>query len=309
MPEARSAALRGVVKRVAERTLAAARADRLALALRPARVLVLAYHNVVPAGEQARGDASLHLSQEDFARQLDALRRTHRVVALADAFRPGDGDRPRAVITFDDACRGALTAGIGELERRGLPATVFVAPGLLGSAPWWDELAGPEGLDPGVRAHALEVLGGRPAAVRAWAESAGIPRRAVPAHQRIATADELAAAAARPGITLAPHGWSHASLPSLSAHALEDELARPLAWLYDRFGTVLPWLAYPYGHAAAAVERAAERAGYAGAFRVDGGGFLLADAAAHPFALPRLNVPAGVSDDGFRLRAAGVRRG
>ena len=309
MPETASAALRGVMKLVAERTLAAAGADRLALALRPARVLVLAYHNIVPAGESARGDTSLHLPQEDFGRQLDALRRSHRIVPLDQAFTPAEGDRPRAVVTFDDACRGALTAGIDELARRNVPATVFVAPGLLGAAPWWDELAGPLGLDPAVRAHALDVLGGRPAEVRAWAESAGLPRRAVPAHQRIATEDELARAAALSGITLAPHGWSHASLPALSAEALEDELARPLAWLRDRFGAVLPWLAYPYGHASPEVEQAAGRAGYAGAFRVDGGSFLLADAAAHPFALSRMNVPAGVSNEGFRLRAAGVRRG
>ncbi|HSU13282.1 polysaccharide deacetylase family protein [Longimicrobium sp.] len=313
MPEAaaRSAsALRGAVKRAAERTLTAAGADRIALAMRPAGVLVLAYHNIVPAGESARGDTSLHLPQADFGRQLDALRRTHRIVPLDQAFAPGDGDRPRAVITFDDACRGALTAGIDELARRGgLPATIFVAPGLLGSAPWWDELAGPNGLDPAVRAHALDVLGGRAAAVRAWAETAGLRRRALPTHQRIATAEELAATAARPGITLAPHGWSHASLPALTATALGDELSRPLAWLRDRFGGALPWLAYPYGHASPEVERAAERAGYQGAFRVEGGSFVLAGAAAHPFALPRLTVPAGVSDEGFRLLVSGVRRG
>ncbi|HEX6750627.1 MAG TPA: polysaccharide deacetylase family protein [Longimicrobium sp.] len=301
--------LRAVIKRVAERTLSAAQVDRLALALRPRGLLVLAWHNVVPAGERVHGDASLHLPRDAFARQLDALARTHHVVPLAQAFERTGDDRPRAVITFDDACLGAVTAGVDELETRGLPATIFVAPGLLGTAPWWDELAGADGLDPSVREHALDVLGGRPDDVRAWGSSAGLARHDVPAHQHIATEDELRAAAGRPGITLAPHGWSHTSLPALSPDELEMELARPLAWLRERFANGLPWLAYPYGHTSAAVEDAVARAGYTGAFRVDGGAFVPSVARTRPFALPRLNVAAGVSDEGFRLRIAGVRRG
>ncbi|HEU4456909.1 MAG TPA: polysaccharide deacetylase family protein [Longimicrobium sp.] len=298
--------LRAALKWAAEYTVAASGVDRLAMALRRVGVLVLAYHNVVPAGDRPAGDRSLHLPQDAFARQLDELRRTHRIVPLESAFdAPVDG-RPRAVVTFDDACRGAVTAGIDELARRGIPATFFVAPGLLGTVPWWDELSGPDGLDPAVRAHALDALGGRPDDVRAWAKAEGIARHAIPSSQRIATLDELGKAARERGVRLAAHGWSHARLDALAPAELEEELARPLAWLREHFpAATIPWLAYPYGLWSREVEEAAERAGYAGAFRVDGGRLPLVGAAPG-FSLPRLNVPAGISDTGFRIRLAGL---
>ena len=310
MPEAAaSIRLRAALKQAAERTLAGSGVGRLALALRRSGVLVLAWHDVVPAGQVPRGERSLHLAQEAFGRQLDALRRTHRVVPLDEALAlppPGDA-RPRAVVTFDDAYRGAITAGVAELARRALPATIFVAPALLGTVPWWDALSGDAGLDPAVRAHALGVLGGRPDAVMAWARERGLPVAAGPGVPHIATEEELARAAAQPGIALAAHGWSHASLPALAADELERELARPLAWLSARFAAVAPWLAYPYGHASPAVRAAVERAGYRGALRVEGGWLAPGDAALRRFSLPRFNVPAGLSDDGFRLRISGVR--
>ncbi|HEX8246507.1 MAG TPA: polysaccharide deacetylase family protein [Longimicrobium sp.] len=309
MPEAAATRLRSALKHAAERTLARSGVGRLALALRRAGVLVLAWHDVVPAGQAARGDGSLHLPQEAFGRQLDALGRTHRVVTLDQALAPPPpgGTRPRAVVTFDDAYLGAVTAGVAELARRGLPATVFVAPGLLGTVPWWDALAGDAGLDPAVRAHALGPLGGRRDAVLAWAEKEGMPIAGGTDIPRIATEDELARAAAQEGIALAPHGWSHASLPTLAADELEAEMTRPLAWLRARFANVTPWLAYPYGHASPAVEAAAERAGYRGALRVEGGWMTSADVGPRRFSIPRFNVPAGLSDDGFRLRISGVR--
>jgi peptidoglycan/xylan/chitin deacetylase (PgdA/CDA1 family) len=307
MPEAATmrGTLRAALKRAAEHAAAASGVDWLALALRRPGVLVLAYHDVLPHGERPAGDRSLHLPQETFGRQLDALRRTHRVVPLEGALdAPADG-RPRAVITFDDAYRGAVTAGVDELARRGMPATFFVAPGLLGTVPWWDELSGPGGLDPAVRAHALDVLGGRPDAVREWARAEKLlPRRPASPLPRIATAEELAKAAAQRGIRLAPHGWSHARLSALAPAELAEELSRPLAWLRERFTSVAPWLAYPYGLSSPEVERAAEDAGYAGAFRVDGGALPRVGDAPR-FSLPRLNVPAGLSHDGFRLRLAG----
>lgn len=65
-----------------------------------------------------------------------------------------------------------------EVARRGLPATIFVAPKFLGGAGfWWDELAGSAGpgLDDRLRAHALEALGGRHEAVMQWTGSNGHP--------------------------------------------------------------------------------------------------------------------------------------
>jgi peptidoglycan/xylan/chitin deacetylase (PgdA/CDA1 family) len=111
-------------------------------------------------------------------------------------------------------------------------------------------------------------------------------------------------AAGRPGITLASHTWSHPNLAALAAAELEDELQRPLAWLRERFTGVLPFISYPYGLSSPAVERAAADAGYEAALRIDGG--WLRDGSVNRYAIPRLNVPSGISDAGFRLRCSGV---
>jgi peptidoglycan/xylan/chitin deacetylase (PgdA/CDA1 family) len=264
--------------------------------------LILAYHNIVPDGEPVAGDVSLHLPQRTFARQLDLLCQTHQVVPLREALRPARSrGRPRAVITFDDATQGAVTAGVSELVRRRLPATVFVAPAFVGGrAFWWDAI---ESLTPVVRDHCLQQLQGRDEAVREWATSHSVQLRIVPMHQTCATEEQLRAVQGE-RIELGSHTWSHPNLASLSDAELEVELVRPLEWLRARFHAVIPWLAYPYGMSSSAAATAAALAGYEAGLRVDGG--WLRAHAGNRYALPRQNVPAGLTDRGFRLLSSGV---
>ncbi|CAN5608749.1 polysaccharide deacetylase family protein [soil metagenome] len=278
---------------------------------RAADTLILAWHNIVPAGSAAAGDRSLHLPQGAFGRQLDLLRRTHDVVPLEALLeRPGGSgrSRPRAVITFDDAYQGALTAGVEELRRRGLPATVFVAPSFVGgSSFWWDALTelGSAGLSAGVRDHALNVLGGRDAAVRGWAAERGVPVQPVAEHMTCATEAQLRSAEG--DVAYASHTWSHPYLPALTGDELRRELELPRAWLAQRFRHVVDWLAYPYGAYSPTVARATAEAGYAGALRVDGGWLRgPAPEGEARFSLPRHNVAAGVSVAGFELRVSGL---
>jgi peptidoglycan/xylan/chitin deacetylase (PgdA/CDA1 family) len=295
------------LKHLAERALVAGGIARLARERRRGAALVLAYHNIVPTGAQPAGDASLHLPQSDFARQLDALRKTHDVVALPSLLdENAPSDSPRVAITFDDAYAGALRAGVEELALRGMPATIFVAPGLLGIETWWDVLA-PRGdvVPEDIRKHALWQLGGKRDSVLSWRGRPGIPMATNQSLPRIGTAAELASAGARRGITLGSHSWAHPNLCALSPEELERELSMPLEWLRARFASVVPFLSYPYGLHSTAVEEAAARAGYRGAFLVDGS-WLPAKSNRSHYALPRFNVPAGLSLDGFRLRVAGI---
>ena len=274
------------------------------------RTIVLAYHNIVPDGAAAVGDRSLHLSQREFARQLDLLQRTHEVVPLSELLSvPQPAQRPRAVITFDDAYRGAVTAGVAELARRRLPATIFVAPAFLGgSSFWWDALAGPGGLSDEVREHGLDALQGKDAAIREWAVQRGVTPRSVPSHQVACSEEELDAAAATAGITLGSHTWSHVNLARVHGAELDGELTRPLAWLRARYGEVLPWITYPYGLSSPEVHAASARAGYVGGLRVEGGWMPRGAATPDPLTLPRLNVAAGLSLRGFELRVSGLLR-
>ncbi len=276
---------------------------------RRGRLLILSYHNVVPHGQSPRGDRSLHLPQRTFGEQLDELLREHEIVPLADLTNVPLEGRPRVAITFDDAYAGALTAGVEELRRRRLPATVFVAPAFIGGrAFWWDDLA--EGFDGAVPPHLREVwltdLAGEESRVREAAAAQGLPLSpGLPAWARAGMEDDLRRAAAYAGISFGSHSWSHVNLAAVDPARRQEELARSKAWLESRFPqSTIPWLSYPYGIESAEARLAAREAGYAASLRATGGRFRPGAAPIH--ALPRLNIPAGLSAAGFALRAAGL---
>lgn len=271
------------------------------------RTLILAYHNILPETARPGRDGSLHLARGAFGEQLDALGEHCDVIPLGQALTPWTGDRPRVAITFDDAYHGAVTAGAAELARRNLPATFFVAPEFLGGRSfWWDSIAVPGSaiLPDSARSYALDTCAGRDEQVRQWARLQGWNLDEPDPAARCTHEQDLLVALDHPGITLASHTWSHPNLPRLAGTELEMELRRPLEWLRERFVRVLDWLSYPYGLASPAVETAAAHAGYAAAVLVSGG--WMGEATANRFTIPRLNVPAGISLEGFRLRLAGM---
>jgi peptidoglycan/xylan/chitin deacetylase (PgdA/CDA1 family) len=299
-------------KRLAEVVLVrsglAARAERL----RCPSTLILAYHNVVPRGEEPVGDASLHVDQDVFADQLDFILEGRRVVALCDieTHAGNDPSEARVVITFDDAYVGALSAGVEELAKRGLPATVFVPPGLLGSeGMWWDRLAprGGGALKDEIRAYALGELQGKTEAIIAWARDRGLPLQTPPEHARPIHSDELRGRGTLPvGITLGPHTWSHPNLAALGSEEVEEELTKSRAWLKDHSDRYVDWLAYPYGLRNATVTEAAATL-FEGALLISGGG--AERGGRKPFPLhetPRVNVPRGLSLEGLALRLGGL---
>jgi peptidoglycan/xylan/chitin deacetylase (PgdA/CDA1 family) len=272
------------------------------------RTLIVAYHNVVPDGENIRGDLSLHLPQRAFAAQLELLSELGQVVPLSSIGQEPLSDRPRFVITFDDAYAGVLSAAVAELRRRHMPATIFVAPGLFGLTPWWDSIAdGETGLTPkDEREFAMVRLAGRRDDVLTWARSEPSRIRTTTNAPRVGTIDELKTALEYDALSLGSHSWSHANLAALRGAELELELKKPAEWLARTFADrYTPWLAYPYGEATVETERAAAAAGYLGGLRVDGG-WLSHDPLQTPFAVPRFNVSRGLSKRGFILRLSGM---
>jgi peptidoglycan/xylan/chitin deacetylase (PgdA/CDA1 family) len=302
----------GLVKRslkaASEATLGRGRALRLALALGRSPGAVLAYHNIIPDDAAGVGDAPLHLPLSDFRAQLDRLQTTHTVVPLGDlrrALTDASFDRPVAAITFDDAYRGAITLGLKELASRGLPSTVFVAPGLM-RRPWcwWDAFAHVlrDGAHP--RTRFLDDLAGDADEISAWSERRGHTPSALPDVACPASREEAAEAASRPGVTFGSHSWTHRNLVRLDGDARRGELAGSLHWLRGQGWPSLPWVAYPYGVFDSVVEEDARAAGYEGALSVGTG--CLRTGRMQRFTLPRVSVPAGISPEGLMLRVAGV---
>jgi peptidoglycan/xylan/chitin deacetylase (PgdA/CDA1 family) len=307
-------------KAIAEGALVAAGAVAWGARRHRGGVCILAYHNIVPDALTAVGDVSLHLRVRDFRRQLDEIGQRYDVVPLAgvlDGVLAGEPatasprGRPRVAITFDDAYLGAVTLGVEELARRGFPATIFVPPGLLGRrAMWWDAFVPHDVTDapaslPDVRGKGLTECAGQDTRVRELATRSGWEARSLPDVALTATDDELAAACRRhDGLSLGSHTWSHPNLTRLGPSELAEEMRLPLEWLNRRQDRTIPWLAYPYGLADTQAAEAARAAGYEAAVLVSGG--WATPPIRDPFGIPRVNIPAGLSANGFALRVVGV---
>ena len=269
------------------------------------RGLVLAYHNVLPEGETPVGDLSLHMPVRRFEEHLDALTRTCEIVPLTELIgSPGrQSGRPRIAITFDDAYAGTLEAGLPTLRSAALPATIFVAPGLLGGREfWWDRVLGDD-RDGKRRRHALWALGGEDHLILEWARAEGLPTPNLPPVFRSATQEALAAAGSSNLVTLGLHSWTHPNLATLAPDRVAQEIDAGIAWLRTLQPDTPPMFAYPYGLRSPSIEHHVQDAGYRFAFRVEGGWLLRKNES--PFALPRYNVPAGLSANGLQLRLAG----
>lgn len=104
---------------------------------------VLMYHRVERLDRDPWG---LAVTPDRFAEHLQVLSGYGPCMTLGEmALRHADGTLPRRAIavTFDDGYADNLLNALPRLERAGVPATFFLAPGLLdGRTPfWWDELA------------------------------------------------------------------------------------------------------------------------------------------------------------------------
>lgn len=297
------------LKAWAEVGLVASGLPALRRRLRRHERIVLAFHNVIPAEHEPAGDCSLHLPQGAFRRLLREVQATHDVIPLADLVNNVPVRRPLAAITFDDAYVGALTAGVAELRRAGVPATFFVCPGRLGGQSfWWDRLAAVQGeLSDARRDDALTRWKGDEEAVMSGLPGDRIPAQTLPDWALTASVDLLHEGAKTSGFDFASHSWSHPNLSAIEPTRLQEEMARPLEWLRHSGLPWLPALAYPYGRSSPEVERAAVAAGYSTGLLIQGGGFQ--PAVADPMRWPRLNVPAGLSPEGLVLRMSRLVRG
>lgn len=208
------------------------------------RSLTLMYHAVSDAW-----DDSLAVPVAEFDGLLTRLVRGRRRGATAAeiAARPGD---PRLLhVTFDDAFASVQNA-VPTLRRLRIPATIFVCTDLAGD--------------------------GAPLAI------SELDRVSQRDELRTLDWDALRALADDESIEIGSHTKTHAHLPQLSDSELRTELVGSKEAIEDHLGRPARYLAYPFGEEGERVRRAAEAAGYAGAFAAPGSS-LRTD----PFRLPR----------------------
>jgi peptidoglycan/xylan/chitin deacetylase (PgdA/CDA1 family) len=200
------------------------------------RPLVLGYHCL---GTIAREHDPHHLvvSPERFRAQVQRLLgQGYEFVALSEfaarlrAFGPPAGV---CALTFDDGTADNAVLLPRLLETLGVPATLFVCPGLLGRLyPW---------LAPESRV-------------------------------RFMSEDELRAVARLPFIEVGSHTLEHRDLSHATADEAYRELAGSKRALEDLIGAPVQTFAYPFSRYSPACPAAAERAGYTCAVAGDGKG-------------------------------------
>ena len=244
----------------------AARAGRAiagALRRRSRRGLVLLYHRI--AGPR-RDPQMLDVRARNFDEQLGILARSTTPLPL-DEFeslrRSGSLPARAVAVTFDDGYADNLHAAAPGLVRHGIPATVFITTGMIGSERefWWDDVeriafdAPLAGDDPASRqreyASLVSALHPLPTAVRerrlaALRVSKSMPEKGRESHRALSL-DELRALAVLPGISIGSHTMTHPSLAWLAIDDQTREMAGSAAWLEGELGIRVRALAYPFG--------------------------------------------------------------
>jgi peptidoglycan/xylan/chitin deacetylase (PgdA/CDA1 family) len=113
-----------------------------ALARGPERPLILGYHRVVEDYAAVARDEmpSMLTSCEMFERHLDVVGRHYRFVSIDDIGEHLASGKPFtervAAVTFDDGYRDNYEYAFPILQRKGIPAAVFVVTDLVGQAHW-----------------------------------------------------------------------------------------------------------------------------------------------------------------------------
>ncbi len=99
---------------------------------------ILMYHRIA---EGVDDPFTLCVSPDKFAAQLEEICRYGEPSTLDELSRPSL--RPRIVVTFDDGYVDNLINAVPISEAKGVPITIFVTSGVLGSHHgfWWDRLA------------------------------------------------------------------------------------------------------------------------------------------------------------------------
>ncbi|MEL6713429.1 MAG: polysaccharide deacetylase family protein [Planctomycetota bacterium] len=273
-----------------------------------------------------------------FEAQLDALLEGGAPVSGSDVLAALRGERglPRGAVwaTFDDAYGEFLEVAADVLERRGVPATMFVSTRFVGSAPadyWWDRLeAAFDSTDRG-DAFPLDAPGGALQldlrTVRGRGRAFRAVRERVKATEHAAAMELVEAALARLGDVAVPgsrvldwtelrslgargfefggHTHSHPMLDRIPAHEVHGEVERGFEELERELPTALPIFAYPAGQFDEAVRAGVERTRAAaavttrqGLYRVDCGA---------PFEIPRVPVGPDTAPGIVRARLVAAR--
>jgi peptidoglycan/xylan/chitin deacetylase (PgdA/CDA1 family) len=233
-------------------------------------LLVLIYHRVLPARDPLLPDEP---DAAGFAAQLDVIGSLFTVLPLAEAVRKlRAGQLPaRAVcITFDDGYANNCEVALPILKSRGMPATVFVAPGFLSGGRMFNDTViealrrAPAELDltrDGFGRYELPDAAARVRAITSilpvlkYLPQTERVRRAVTIAERVGAdlpddlmmTEEQVRRLHRGGITIGAHTVNHPILANVDDATARREIVESKARLEEMIGAPVTTFAYPNG--------------------------------------------------------------
>lgn len=305
--------------------------DRLrARALQGDPITILCYHTLGPDSDHM--DAWTVLRLRDFRAQIDMLRRDYDIVGLDRALE-GPGDRPQAVLTFDDGDPGLFRHLLPIVRAEALPVTLYVATGQIADRqPYWFDRIMNALQGEGQRRINLKEEGlgawniGPGRGVSRWQAISDLLERlkTLPPHQREALTDRVVVQAApvtlpkhpvgpmrlsqlrqmasEPLITIGAHSHCHNLLDQIPPDQAAASIARSRQLLQDWTGREIRHFAYPNGNHNAALHDELARQGFRSATVLDNA---LTPRGAPPMALSRIGVGRYDSLARLRLRMVG----
>lgn len=301
-------------------------------------VTVLMYHEL--GGDREDCDVWQIVRRGDFLQQVDYLRKHYDIVSLDHALQAVDsgsfGERPLAVLTFDDGHRGNAEHLLPIVRQEGLPVAIYVATGHIEDqrAYWFDRVV-----------NALQ----RPGEARVDLSRHGLGSYAVPAQpgsrrwlqinrvlhaikslpparcddaaddvcRQVGAADlrpamwpmsleELRTVAAHPLVTIGAHSHGHEALTLLPLDEARRSIELARQHTQDWLGRPVRHFAYPSGLHDARLRQLVQEMGFASAMSNHAGQWRSPDVR---FEIPRISVGRYDSLDKFKVETVLGLRG
>jgi glycosyltransferase involved in cell wall biosynthesis/peptidoglycan/xylan/chitin deacetylase (PgdA/CDA1 family) len=301
------------------------------------RLVILGYHGIVP--DQWNATPSwLMLRASDFTSQMRFLKDHYEIVPIAEAARrivqhePFDG--PTACVTLDDGYLNNMTVAAPILERMAIPATIYLATGMIGT----DQIHWTARLEQAMFRSARAMLDVSDLGLRRYplgphtASSfvrlvARLYRLTEEPRQRILTViqtrlgtsplvdfsqfqmmswDDVRTLFANGLIDFGGHTVNHQIVEPLNDDELETEIGGSVEEVRRQTNCVSSTFAYPNGTPTDFDERAErvlrDHQVLAAVSTIEG----INDSSSPPYALRRITIGSGMSIEEFRVRTSGA---
>jgi peptidoglycan/xylan/chitin deacetylase (PgdA/CDA1 family) len=323
-------------KNIVKQVTCALGADHAVRSLNRSKLLICCYHGVRRDDDPTRH--WLMLSREAFVEQMRYLHAHYRCLPLEDALQELDRGplaSPVACVTFDDGYLNNRTVAFPVLQELDIPATIYVATGMLGSrrALWTTRLdlsiaqsegrtlhlealnMGPITIDSVVAPTIARALVARLKSLSAAERGAALEdieaqlnSPVIPSTFDFMSWEDACALDASGLVRIAAHTVNHEILSQLSDADVAYEITESMNEVSTRLGHASATFAYPNGTTADFDERGRrvlQLVGCVAALSTREG---LNSVDEDRFALRRIVVGGAESIQSFRLRCAGISR-